>query len=734
METKTIPGEFLSPAGLLPDGGLVEAVPLSSAEEGRFPLCSLRLNGAELCRAVVHRFASAQAAGKTYILAELGDGPQREIRLFGPGGMSLSLSGGFGKYTNPQLSVWKGTLYACYEDRTGKWDAARQSRIAAWKLPLSGGGTEPCALDIPPVGREYEPRLACNEANLLLVSETYSDGRYRLLVRCLLQEGFGSPAEAGSAENNDQSPALTAWNGRFVLFFENSRCLYKDYVYELFPDITIPSFGHGWRIDTKLFSREIFVRDGQILLGTLDELKLGDGRSDGVCTACGAADRLILAYYRYLPENNQYVLRICERTGDQWQQLHQSPFRAAAKKPVSLLQADDTLSVSHLTAAGKSAMQIERIPLPSRAAWTEKPLAEPNRCSVYAPPAEKRERFTVPFGGRNYTVFYGDLHMHSNISPCSTHHGFHCSEIEDKYRLCADLADLDFAMCTDHDPMSGHDWARTCEAAEFSNDDGVFVAFCGYEWTSSMYNDGIPNYGHQNVLYRTRGPLLKCRGTGTDSPEALWRALEGADALTIPHHTGDSMHPFDWRYHDPRFQTVAEIFNVRGSYEYDGCAMDPVGYGRPTIPGLGLDTALKKGYRLGFTAGGEHEGCGVTMLLAEELTRDALFDALRQRRVYGTSGTRILAVFTADDDTLMGGVKRAESPVRLHLDVCAPAPLHTVRLMKNSRLEREWDIGGDMRAQVELTVPPEEAYYYFTISQQDGELCWTSPIWIEQAG
>ena len=194
------------------------------------------------------------------------------------------------------------------------------------------------------------------------------------------------------------------------------------------------------------------------------------------------------------------------------------------------------------------------------------------------------------------------------------------------------------------------------------------------------------------------------------------------------------MHPFDWSYHHPIFQRVAEIFNVRGSYEYDGCPLYPTNFGRSTLPGLCLDTPLEKGYQLGFTSGGEHEGCGVTMVDAGELTREALFDALFSRRVYGSSGTKMMMDYCAGD-TPMGGTKIARESVTLHFYVAVPPawPIHKIRLMKNSRPFREWTGGNAYDKQIAIAVDAEDAYYYFTVEQQDGEMGWSSPIWIEKA-
>ena len=84
--------------------------------------------------------------------------------------------------------------------------------------------------------------------------------------------------------------------------------------------------------------------------------------------------------------------------------------------------------------------------------------------------------------------------------------------------------------------------------------------------------------------------------------------------------------------------------------------MDPAKYrSEGMVPGLSVLDGLERGYEFGFTSGGEHEGVGTTAVFAEENTREAVFDALRKRQVYGTTGDHIFLDFRVNE-VLMGGV------------------------------------------------------------------------------
>ena len=90
----------------------------------------------------------------------------------------------------------------------------------------------------------------------------------------------------------------------------------------------------------------------------------------------------------------------------------------------------------------------------------------------------------------------------------------------------------------------------------------------------------------------------------------------------------------------PRTGTLIEVYSEWGEFEWF------------------LREALEKGYQVGFTAGSDdHKGRpgaappgsgsfgvygGLTCIYASELTREGLWEALKARRCYGTTGQRIL--------------------------------------------------------------------------------------------
>ncbi|MCL4425432.1 MAG: DUF3604 domain-containing protein [Firmicutes bacterium] len=374
-------------------------------------------------------------------------------------------------------------------------------------------------------------------------------------------------------------------------------------------------------------------------------------------------------------------------------------------------------------------------------------------------------------------IYWGDLHGHSEFSRCYWW-DYRPGTPDHYYRYAREVAGLDFVALTDHDTsLTDDQWQEvTRKAAEYYRP-GHFVTFAAYEWSSWVY-------GHRNVYYLTEdGPLFRCRGLeagweGSDTPADLWNKLRdaGLPVLTIPHHVAVSQFPANWDYHDPEFERLAEITSLWGDFEY---------YGNPhraqisdVLPGHYLQDVLARGFRFGFVGGGEshdaHPGSptfegrrkpnslpgvvftrnplglnpvpylsdeyanwrGLTAILAEELTRESLFHALRERRTYATTGARIDLSLEVEG-VMMGGevaLSSAASP-RIKATVRGSGQLERVELVKNNRVILRAPLK-DSEAAIDWVdregLGPEN-YYYLRVYQLDGHKAWSSPVWVKVA-
>ncbi len=141
--------------------------------------------------------------------------------------------------------------------------------------------------------------------------------------------------------------------------------------------------------------------------------------------------------------------------------------------------------------------------------------------------------------------------------------------------------------------------------------------------------------------------------------------------------------------------------------------------------------------------GGRRHG-GLAAVWAEALTREAIFDALRERRCYATTGERILVDFSVDGVPMGGCAKRSKgSKLKIRLQVWGTDLLLRVEILRHR-------FGADTGFLPVLSVPPRpesmdaefeiedqfsgHAVYYARITQEPLEwpaMAWTSPVWIE---
>jgi hypothetical protein len=268
-----------------------------------------------------------------------------------------------------------------------------------------------------------------------------------------------------------------------------------------------------------------------------------------------------------------------------------------------------------------------------------------------------RTPYTTVVDGRELTLYWGDLHRHSLVSRCTAADE---PSLEEFYRYSWDVCEYDFWAVTDHaENSSAYQWWSTQKIADLFRIDGRFVPLYGFEWTS--------NSGHQNVIYASQergAPIFSSLAEASQRPDQLWDLLRRHPehpAITIPHHPGSGMVPYDWSHFDPEYLRLVEIFQAcRGNYEDDGCYRQ---YADATLPGSFVLDGLRRGYRFGLIASSDHgNGASYVGAYAPGLDRNAVFDALRSRRTIGAT-TRDIVLDVRVGDTFLGGERRAGGPV-----------------------------------------------------------------------
>src|SRR5690606_33196600 len=165
----------------------------------------------------------------------------------------------------------------------------------------------------------------------------------------------------------------------------------------------------------------------------------------------------------------------------------------------------------------------------------------------------------------------------------------------------------------------------------------------------------------------------------------LWRCIAGRPIMTPPHHAMDYAHYYRWEFWNDEFEPVIELFqDDRGSSE-SGDAPG-VTNGTRACNAIWAVEQLRGGRKFGFIAGGDHRGIALAGLWTRELTREALYEAMRARASYGTTGL-CCGVWFACNGRFMGS-DQAGIPASFELCVRSVVPVVRVEVLRNGAHHR----------------------------------------------
>ena len=334
-------------------------------------------------------------------------------------------------------------------------------------------------------------------------------------------------------------------------------------------------------------------------------------------------------------------------------------------------------------------------------------------------------------------LFWGDPHWQTFFSD-----GIRCPE--ELYAFARDEGFLDFGAITDHvEAVTDRQWDYFVAVTNDYNEDGRFATLVGLEWTQHKA-------GHRNVYYRgDRGPVIRSTDPHTHELCDLWRALdqlEGIEAIAVPHHSANETMGCDWSLGwNPKYEKAIEVYSVWGSSERhrDDGNPRPIQSLGGEVQGRHVVDALKLGFRVGFVGGGDvHDGRpgdamhnesyppkdfetwpqGLTACLAPSLSRENVFDAIRDRRTYATTHSRIyLDVREAEQ----GGVHT------LQVEAASEEGIREVVVVRNGEDSDRLLPSDDPRV-VQATAAPgtlgEGEFCYMRVVTEQGNMAWSSPV------
>ena len=279
----------------------------------------------------------------------------------------------------------------------------------------------------------------------------------------------------------------------------------------------------------------------------------------------------------------------------------------------------------------------------------------------------------------SYNLYWGDSHGGQVAM---------AEKIPDFFQYARDVAAIHFAGYQRNDHvLSKRDWALQQAAERAYDQPGRFVALPGYEWSANTIRGG-----HHNVYFRRHAqPIRRSDHSGLEDKsdadtdlyhiQDVYEAFRNSDAVITAHVGGEHS---DLTYHDPALEPAVEVTSDHGTFEWI------------------LEEALQRNYKMGFFGGSDsHNGrpgndtpgfqhrryakAGLAAVYAPELTIPAVLSAYKDRRIYATTGARIL-MHTKATGHLMGAEFTTSERPQISAFIAGTAPFESVELFRG--LER----------------------------------------------
>jgi hypothetical protein len=352
-------------------------------------------------------------------------------------------------------------------------------------------------------------------------------------------------------------------------------------------------------------------------------------------------------------------------------------------------------------------------------------------------------------------VFWGDVHTHSSYSADFRNTlDVNDSMTPDHLFNYAIFRSLNFMVVTDHsENLTPEKWRKSQAFARNFESPGSFIPFLGYEFVNILPNKYVKA---TNVIFPSLagGPVyagnsLKRANSDTsisflESEEELWTKLDLTASGAIGIIAGPKS-DFNWDL------TAIERKKIVGAEIMSTGGRTPKA--DPQCFQSSLTRGIMNGLSLGFYGSSNNHGGrpgeeSLTGVLATDLSREAIFTALRLKRTYVTQGERLAISmdanghFMGDDFSQSVAKETGVLGVRLTLNVGSPniacSMLYFFRIQDGvKKIITSNSVHGHLAELTALdTLSAGHTAHYWAEVYLEGQKtsgppqCWTSPITI----
>ena len=363
-----------------------------------------------------------------------------------------------------------------------------------------------------------------------------------------------------------------------------------------------------------------------------------------------------------------------------------------------------------------------------------------------------------------YNFYFGNIHSHSSYSDGnkdSTGSGFYYPG--DDYNYAKGSYHMDFLGIAEHNHYSssnnpgmhvGH-YSMGLYQADTANHNGSFVAMYGMEWGTISQGGHVVVYGVPLLIGWETGSggwgstsnynILCAKGDFA----SFWPIVKSYPTAfcTLAHaQTNDYGNLLDGAAYDANTDSVITGIAIRSgnANSTTNSYTDPAA----TLYDTKFLKALAAGYHLGPT--NDHDNHyttfgrtnkGRTVVLATSLDRDSIMAAYKAIRFYASDDWNAQVSFTING-IVMGrdfttGLNSSISVIVNDLDG-ATDPVNKIEVFYgnpgsgiNATLLTS-NTGSNTLSYPHLTTINTSYYYFAKITQADGDIIWTSPIWVNR--
>ena len=377
--------------------------------------------------------------------------------------------------------------------------------------------------------------------------------------------------------------------------------------------------------------------------------------------------------------------------------------------------------------------------------------------------ADKKETsktWSFTIGEATFQRYFGQLHSHTQYSdgagslesalayvkalPDNANVDFvaftdHSNYFDSKNNPNVEAALYDTSLVNDSDPS--HSWAtyKNTVAAFNAANVGKMVAIAGFEMTWSGGPGHINTFNTPGIVSRNNATLNnKTKDAGLQAYYKLLSQTEGIDSISQFNHPGTTFGNFvDFGYWDAVVDTrmyMVEVGNGEGQIGAGGYYPSYEQY----------IMALDKGWHVAPTNNQDnHKGRwgnandARDVILTDDFTEDGIYAALRARRMYATEDKNLELDYTVNGN-MMGSI--IDVPEKLNFEISFNDPDRTdsiakVELVVNSgKVAYTWNSAAELaNGSVSVELAPEYTYYFVRVTEGDGDLAVTAPVWVGES-